>query len=36
MIEEALKDLANMLDMFFMGAVCVYEDIVEISDTEFI
>ena len=35
-IEEALKDLTNMLDVLLMSTVSVNKDVVQIGDTEFV
>jgi len=36
MVEKALEDLADMLDMLFVSAIGIYEDVIQISDTEFV
>jgi hypothetical protein len=36
MIKKILKDLVNMLNMFFMNIVSVNKNIVQIGDTEFV
>ena len=36
MIKKVLEDLADMLDMFFVSAIGIYEDIIQISHTEFV
>jgi len=36
MVEEALEDLVDMLDMLFVSTVGIYKDIIQIGHTEIV